>query len=348
MNPLQIIFVLSGIVIFIAGVDAAKKQKFNALHFLIFLGVGVGLLVFTFFPNVLDLVGRIFGVARGADALVYGAIIFLLYFSLLLLNKVEKSREDVTRLIREDAILHAPVYGFLGAPKDGMGFLIRAYNEGTRIGEVIEQIKKSGYTTIVVVNDGSRDSTQEVLDASENVVAIRHAFNRGPGAALETGFEYFRRHGNAMGVEYVVTFDADWQHDIADIENFKDAFKRDPALDAVFGSRFITKTRTNVPLLRRLILIGGRVFTVILSRIRLTDAHNWYRVFRLSAVRKIKLTMDAFEYASELIEEVHKARMRYAEVPVNIHYDDYSLGKWQKNSNALNIVWRMIWKKFFK
>jgi hypothetical protein len=68
----------------------------------------------------------------------------------------------------------------------------------------------------------------------------------------------------------------------------------------------------------------------------------------VEAARRIKLTMDTFEYASELIEEIHRLRLRYAEVPVNIRYDEYSLGKGQKNSNAMNIVWRMIWRKFFK
>ena len=60
--------------------------------------------MFTFFPGVLDGVGRLFGIQRGADVLVYSSIIFLLYFSLLLLSKVESGREDITRLVREIAL----------------------------------------------------------------------------------------------------------------------------------------------------------------------------------------------------------------------------------------------------
>jgi hypothetical protein len=52
----------------------------------------------------------------------------------------------------------------------------------------------------------------------------------------------------------VVTFDADGQHDIVDIEEFIQAFEKDPDLDIVFGSRFIRKTQTNVPFYRRCIL----------------------------------------------------------------------------------------------
>ncbi len=347
MNPLQIIFILSGIVIFITGIDAAKKQKFNALHFLVFIGVGIGLLVFTVFPNVLDLIGQIFGVARWADVLVYGSILFLIYFSLLLLNKAEKNREDLTRLIREDAILHAEVTT-REFPEEPIAFLIRAYNEAGRIGEVIETITKNWYHKILVVNDGSKDNTTEVLEKYPELIVLRHAFNRGWWAALETGLEYFRRYGDSLKVKYVVTFDADGQHDIADLVHFLEAFKNDSSLDIIFGSRFVTKTRTNVPFIRRLILMGGRLFTVILSKVRLTDAHNGYRMLTLETVKKIRLTMDAFEYASELIEEVHRKQLRYAEVPVNILYDEYSLWKGQKNSNAINIVLRMLWKKFVK
>ncbi len=109
MNLLQLIFVVSGVIIFILALDISRRQKFNALHFLVFLGVGAGLLVFTFFPEFLNTIGRIFGLPRGADLLVYVSILFLMYFVLLLLAKAEKNREDITRLVREVAILQSKI-----------------------------------------------------------------------------------------------------------------------------------------------------------------------------------------------------------------------------------------------
>lgn len=105
MNLLQAFFVVSGVVISIIAFDIAKRQKFNALHFLVFIGIGIGLLVFTFFPSFLEKTGQLFGIPRGADVLVYVSIIFLFYFVLLLLNKAEKNREDITRLVREIGVL---------------------------------------------------------------------------------------------------------------------------------------------------------------------------------------------------------------------------------------------------
>lgn len=146
-------------------------------------------------------------------------------------------------------------------------FLIRSYNEATRIIDVIRAILRAGFTEILVVDDGSRDNTQELLhDHLENRIHIvRHCMNRGGGAALETGFEYIRRHAIQYGWEYVVTFDADGQHKISDISQFIDTFIQFPDTDIVLGSRFIQKTETNVPLSRRLILWGGKIFTSIIS-----------------------------------------------------------------------------------
>ena len=64
MNLLQIFFIISGLIIFLVALDIARRERFNALHFLVFLGVGSGLLVFTFFPGSLNWLGQIFGLQR--------------------------------------------------------------------------------------------------------------------------------------------------------------------------------------------------------------------------------------------------------------------------------------------
>ena len=101
MTILQIFFILSGIIISIIAFTIARRERFNALHFAVFLLVGIGLLVFGFFPGTVDRIAHVVGVARGADALVYGSIVFLFYFVLLLLEKIEAQREELTRLVRE-------------------------------------------------------------------------------------------------------------------------------------------------------------------------------------------------------------------------------------------------------
>jgi hypothetical protein len=79
--------------------------------------------------------------------------------------------------------------------------------------------------------------------------------------------------------------------------------------------------------MRRITLWGGRIFTSIISGVHLTDAHNGYRMLRITTLEKIHITMDGMEYASELIDQIGQHKFRFVEVPVNIHYDEYTLGK---------------------
>ncbi len=133
-------------------------------------------MVFTFFPGILDGIGQAFGIQRGADVLVYSSIIFLLYFSLLLLSKVESNRDDVTGLVREIALRNAEKKELAGK----FVFLMPAYNEGQIIVQTIQGILDAGYKNIVVVNDGSKDNTLDALSFFGNkIVVISHYKNRG-------------------------------------------------------------------------------------------------------------------------------------------------------------------------
>jgi hypothetical protein len=115
----------------------------------------------------------------------------------------------------------------------------------------------------------------------------------------------------------------------------------------IYGSRFIEKTNSNVPWYRKITLYWGRIFTSLISWVHLTDAHNGYRLFHISVIKKLHLTMDGMEYASELIEEIVKKGYKIHEVPVNIRYDSYTLAKGQRYGWIFRIVTRMIFKKFF-
>ncbi len=196
---------------------------------------------------------------------------------------------------------------------------------------MIESITGAGFTKILIVDDGSRDNTLRIAQSYPNTIVLSHAHNRGGGAALETGFEFVRRNATTLGIDYIVTFDADGQHSVLDMVEFIHAFEANPKLDMVLGSRFITKTASNVPLGRRIILWGGTMFTWMISGIKLTDSHNGYRMIAVKSLVHLELTMDGMEYASELIEQVRIHGLTFAEVPVNITYDEYTLAKGQRH-----------------
>jgi len=225
-------------------------------------------------------------------------------------------------------------------------FFVRSYNEWDYILKVIEEIK-SRFPNILVVDDGSTDWTYEKLSKRKDIIYLRHLINRWPGAALETGFEFVRRNYQKLGIKYVVTFDADGQHDINDIEKFIEAMEKNSP-DVIIGSRFLESTYENMPFSRKLILLLWKIFTFFISNISVSDPHNGYRMFTIDAIKKLKLQMDWFEYASELIDLIARYKLKIVEVPVNIRYTQYSLSKGQKNSNAIKIAFKMIWSKFMK
>ena len=301
-----------------------------------------GLLVFTFFPNILDAVWWFFWLQRGADLLVYSSIIFLVYFVLLLLSKHVENKDALTKLVRENAIEHSQKKII----EWNIVFIVRVYNEASVLEWVIQEIIDSNHGNILIVNDGSTDNSRVLLEKFWNkITLLNHLQNRWWWAALRTAFEYLKRYGKT---QFVVTFDADWQHSLTDLNNFIQSFKENEKLDIVLWSRFIEDTKTNVPLSRRIILSWWKIFTYFMSNIYLTDSHNWYRMFKLDCLDKIEISMDWMEYASEIIESIWKYNLAYKEVPVNIKYTQYSLKKGQHNSNALSIAGRFIWSKFFR
>lgn len=341
MQLLDIFFIISWIIIFLLGLDVARREKFNALHFLVFLCIGLGLMIFTFFPRALTTLWNIFGLQRGADLLVYVSIIFLIYFVLLLLRKLELNKEDITKLVREIAIQNSWKEAF----DEKEIFLVPAYNEGLVLESTIQGILDAWHKNILVINDGSSDNTREILEKFwKKVRTLHHYRNRGQWAALETGFEYIRRY--SWDEWYVVTYDSDGQHDIRDIETFRKYAGEN--IDALLGSRFLSESTTNVSFKKKIVLKIGIIFTFFLSHIRLSDTHNGYRYIKRSVLRDVSISIDGMWHASEIVDIIAHKNISYKEVPVNIMYTEYSRAKWQKISNSWNVLSRFIWTKFFR
>ncbi len=217
--------------------------------------------------------------------------------------------------------------------------IVPAYNEEQRISQVINSLKQSGYSNILVVDDGSRDETKEEAFLAGAEV-LSHIINRGQGAALRTGIEYLCETYNP---DIIVTFDADGQHRTEDIQDIIAPIIRDE-VDIVLGSRFLNKS-SRIPFLRKIILKAGIFFTNVISNINLTDTHNGFRALNRKAANLIQITHRGMEHASEIVEEIKKRRLRYKEVPVEIIYSEYSQRKGQRASGFVKIGIKIILKK---
>lgn len=143
--------------------------------------------------------------------------------------------------------------------------IVPAFNEASMIEETLAELKNFA-NKIVVVDDGSQDDTSNRAKKA-GVILLRHSANLGYGAALKTGFSYALRYEKEP---FLVTFDADGQHDARFISSLLEPLRKNQA-DYVIGSRFLGKSLSSVPLPRK---IGSRIFgfcTTALVRQKITD-----------------------------------------------------------------------------
>ncbi len=213
--------------------------------------------------------------------------------------------------------------------------VIAAYNEGKSISKVIKGLLSSDYRNIIVVDDGSKDDTYESA-SKENVFVLKHPINRGQGAALKTGIDFALE----KGADIIVTFDADGQHRVEDIEKIIRPVA-DGKSDVTFGSRFLEKNE--MPWFRKITLKIAVFVVWIFYGARMTDAHNGFRAMNRKAAKTINITSDRMEHASQIVEEVHKKKLKYMEIPVVIRYTDYSMKKGHGGfMQGVKVFWNMI------
>ncbi|MDB4956287.1 MAG: hypothetical protein JWO36_3856 [Myxococcales bacterium] len=206
--------------------------------------------------------------------------------------------------------------------------VIAAFNERKVIREVVTEVARGGWP-VVVVDDGSSDDTAREASAP-GVIVVKHGINLGQGAALQTGIDFALRRG----AHYIVTFDADGQHDAADIEALIAALRN---ADIALGSRFLGKTvgasTSRMALLRTATMVSNG-----LSGMKLTDAHCGLRAFRASIAPRLRITQDRMAHASELLRKIRTSGLRVVEVPATVRYTEHSMSKGQGGLQAVRIL----------
>ncbi|MEX2162612.1 MAG: glycosyltransferase family 2 protein [Anaerolineales bacterium] len=220
--------------------------------------------------------------------------------------------------------------------------VVAAYNEGRVIRATLRPLVALGYS-VVVADDGSRDNTWRQL-ADLGVHRLRHPFNLGQGAALQSAVSYALQQGAA----YIAHFDADGQHSLEDLPGLLAPVMAGRA-DVALGSRFLRKEDWQaVPFSRRVLLKGAVVVNWLLTGLWLTDAHNGARAMTRKAAQRIVLRENGFAHATEILQQIRVHRLRYVERPTRIRYTEYSRLKGQRFWHAFDVFVDLMIRRIFR
>ncbi|HET7195242.1 MAG TPA: glycosyltransferase family 2 protein [Nocardioides sp.] len=194
-----------------------------------------------------------------------------------------------------------------------VAIVIAALNEEATIGKVLADIPEmlcGLRVRVLVVDDGSTDSTAEVARAAGALVSS-HGRNLGQGDGLRTGFAVALE----LGATVVVTMDADGQHDPAELPDLVGPVLGGDA-DYVQGSRFLGKY-DDAGGARHVGIMGFTALINVLAGTRVSDCTNGYRAIAGSELGRMRLVEDRFS-AAEIIIEAAACGLRIREVPVHI------------------------------
>lgn len=212
--------------------------------------------------------------------------------------------------------------------------IIPAYNEEQTIAGVLDKIQTVGYKNIIVIDDGSTDKTSRIAE-NKNVIVLRHLINRGLGGALGTGVQA----AVSLGADIIVTFDADGQHDVLDIEKLIKPIKERKA-DVVIGSRLLNPA--GMPYSRRILNIMGNIVTYMLFGLYVTDSQSGMRAFTRNSAQLINIKTNRMEVSSEIIREIKQHKLKLIEVPIKAIYTPYSLSKGTSFIVGIKMVLKLL------
>ena len=191
---------------------------------------------------------------------------------------------------------------------------IPAFNEEKNIAVLITQLKKIT-DKIVVCNDGSTDLTSKIAEELGATV-VNHEKNLGYGAAIRS---IFLKSKNLDG-DILVTFDADGQHRIEDVNRVIDPIINGES-DLVIGSRFLDENEKEVPKYRK---VGINVLTKITNatiKKQLTDSQSGFRAYSKKVLNELNPSELGMGISTEILIKASAKNFRISEVPIKIVYD---------------------------
>ena len=232
-----------------------------------------------------------------------------------------------------------------------LSIIIPVFNEEKTVSEILKRVNEiklfNVEKQIIVVNDGSTDSTESAIksrlnrDKIKNFLYIKHQSNQGKGAAVRTGISH------STG-DYIIIQDADLEYNPKDIERLVKPVLNGKS-QVVYGTRlnrlpsFSKEERTPQFLLH---YIGNKFLSLLTSILYgqwITDMETCYKLFSVNAVKNMRLNSRGFEFEPEITSKLLKKGYKIVEVPISTNPRGYDEGK---KLNTFGDGFKALWSLF--
>ncbi|MEX0620802.1 MAG: glycosyltransferase family 2 protein [Solirubrobacterales bacterium] len=293
-----------------------RRRELRKADILILMLSGIGLAIVSG-TELTDRILSALSFERGNGGRILGlavfAIIFLFLMSIRALSVSGRNTKQISAVLEGIASEQFRLEGHRSRFRNRVAVVIPAFNEAENIGYVLEQIPDEVcgvQTAVLVVDDGSRDGTEEVAEGHGAVVA-RHVVNRGGGAALRTGYRLMVDSEATV----VVTLDADGQHLPSEMSALvKPVLEGE--VDVAHGSRVLGQADKN-HFARELGIVFFNRMVSLMTRTHVSDCSNGYRAVRTTVLPQLVLKQEQF-HTSEFMIEAIKRGIPAKEVPVTV------------------------------
>jgi len=210
-----------------------------------------------------------------------------------------------------------------------LSIVIACYNEEKTIAEVLERVNRVSLSElgvqkeIIVVDDGSSDSTWQILQSVKDryrIKLLRHEKNLGKGSAVRSSL-------SLVTGDIILIQDADMEYDPEDYPALLLPFVKDHA-NAVYGSRFLKDAHPKG--MQPLFYMGNRFLTFLanfLYGLKITDEATCYKGFRTKILKSMNLECSEFDFCPEVTAKLALKNIQIVEVPVKYFGRTVSAGK---------------------